>query len=172
MHVCVCVHSKIELMRAPLPLGSLPSGSICYLTKLGDFDTYISRCAGEKKVLLSIAVRFHTEELLLNQRWVYHLFEICLMYMTLGFRLKVIGKKTKNKTAEVTFQFHPSLKHLMWINKNITSFFFKKNFSMSNFGKCHKIRLHVTVITKKYERRSIKNHKFGILHLPHKTWKF
>lgn len=30
---------------------------------------------------------------------------------------------------------------------------------MSNFGKCHKIRLHVTVITKKYERRSIKNHK-------------
>lgn len=30
---------------------------------------------------------------------------------------------------------------------------------MSNFGKRHKIRLHVTVITKKYERRSIKNHK-------------
>lgn len=48
------------------------------------------------------------------------------MYMTLGFRLKFIGKKTKNKTAEVTFQFHPSLKHLMWINKNITSLFFKK----------------------------------------------
>lgn len=55
--------------------------------------------AGEKKVLLSIAVRFHTEELLLNQRWVYHLFEICLMYMTLGFRLKFIGKKNKKQNC-------------------------------------------------------------------------
>lgn len=38
--VCVCMHRVIELKRVPIPLGSFPSGFICYLTKLGDFDIY------------------------------------------------------------------------------------------------------------------------------------
>lgn len=42
--VCVCAFTLIELEGGPIAPGSFPSGFICLLTKLGDFDIYISRC--------------------------------------------------------------------------------------------------------------------------------
>lgn len=41
--LCVCIQTN-RIRRGPIPHGTFPSGFICFLTKLGDFDIYISRC--------------------------------------------------------------------------------------------------------------------------------
>lgn len=61
--MCECVHRVIELKRAPVPLGSFPSGFICYLTKLEDFDVYVyfsadveTGCSGDETALNILSV--------------------------------------------------------------------------------------------------------------------